>query len=225
MVFGNTVLAKEWKCLKDFQKETGKESLAPSDWLTADRRYNTLTWQRANAFNLKHNLPKEYESIRERTDFYKWLYEALEAKGHEVVWPKMAHFISNRLRLIKAFPYRLFMKKNIKKYAYLGSQTAFAGAFETLGTLYFSNEILKGNDALLWDEQILYQEQHVWLSEIYDEVDPSTLKTIERMAKGKGFYGVIVPKEIRFEGDISLEENRYNYALQILRQYCQEHYR
>ncbi|OMP31341.1 Insecticidal toxin complex protein [Mangrovimonas sp. DI 80] len=224
LVLGNTVLAKEWSCIKDYEKITGNDSLAPSDWLTADRHHNTITWQRANAFNLKHNLSKEYETIRERTDFYKWLYEALDAKGHEVVWPKMAHFISNKLRLTKAFPYKIFMKKDIEKYAYLGSEAAFYGAFETLGKLYFSEDICKGKEALVWDEQILQQEQYVWLEEIYENVDPSTLKTIERMAEGKGFYAMVVPRQIRFKGDILLEEKRYEYALHTLREYCKVYY-
>lgn len=224
LTLGQFALAKEWTCFKDFQKTTGNLELPTSDWLKSDRKHNTLKWEQANAYNLEHGLFGEYTSIQQRTDFYQWLYEALDKKGHEVVWPKMAHFISNKLRLVKGFPYRIFMKGSIKKYAYLGSEAAFNGAFETLGALYYSKVIFKGENALDWDKQLLYKEQHIWLENIYKKVDASTLKTIERMAKGKGFYALIVPREIRFQGDISLEEKRYEYALHTLRDYCKEHY-
>ena len=44
------------------------------------------------------------------------------------------------------------------------------------------------------------------------------------MAKGKGFYGLMVAKEIRFQGDISNSNERYEYALESLRKYCRERY-
>ncbi|TYA85699.1 Insecticidal toxin complex protein, partial [Seonamhaeicola marinus] len=51
-----------------------------------------------------------------------------------------------------------------------------------------------------------------------------TLKTIDKMAQGKGIYTFIVPKEVAFSGDLSDKENRYNYAINTLRTYCINNY-
>jgi len=220
-----SVFPKEWNSLRAFQKETKLDKLPSKDWLKSDRKKNTSVWQLANVYNLEHTLPQEYTSIKQRRDFYKWYYSEIAEKGHEVVWPKMAHFISNKLRLIRAFPYTIFTKKSIKNYAYQGSKVVFNNAFQDMKILYFSEIILKGKDALAWDETILFKEQQEWIAGIYNAIDTKSLETIERMAKGKGFYGLMVAKEIRFQGDISKPTERYDYALKSLRDYCIKTYR
>ena len=223
-VLSFSAFPKEWQSITEFQKETNLHELPAKDWLRSDRKQSTLVWSLANHYNLSHNLTHEYETIAQRRDFYKWYYEAIALKGHEVMWPKMAHFISKKLRLIKAFPYNLFTKKEVKDYAYLGSESVFNLAFPDLKALYFSNTIFKGEAALQWDEEVLYKEQYLWINHIYETIDTKSLKTIERMAKGKGFYALMVAKAIRFEGDISKPEERFNYALGALRDYCERTY-
>jgi hypothetical protein len=214
--------AKEWKNLKTYQLETGKKELQASDWLHSDRKNNTLVWQQANRYNLQNNFPLEYQSIKERTDFYSWLLTVLNEKESEVVWPKMAYFISNKLENIKSFPFNIFTGKDVKIYATKGSETVFVKAFEKMSALYFSGSVLKSDDALAWDKAIIYEEQYVWLQEIYKDIDEKTLKTIDKMAKGKCIYRFMVPKEIEFTGDLSDADSRYNYALNILRDYCEK---
>jgi len=219
-----TSIASEWPCLKVYQQETGQSVLSEKDWLTSDRRKNTHVWQQANTFNLENQLASEYSTIKQRRDFYQWYYMAISDKGHEVVWPKMAHYISTKLRLTKAFPFTIFTNKSIKSYANQGSETVFMQVFSSLKTLYHSESILKSEAALAWDETILYKEQWDWIQPIYNDIDENTLKTIEKMAKGNGFYSLMVPKAIRFEGDISNQNSRYQYALNQLRMYCKKRY-
>lgn len=216
--------SKEYKNLRAYEKLTGKLQLESSDWLRSDRKNNTTVWQHANLYNLQNNLPLEYQSIKERTDFYLWLYESLDDRGTELLWPKMAHFISNKLENIKSFPFNLFTRKEVKRYAAKGSETVFSKAFENIKALYFSESILKSDDALAWDETIIYEEQYVWLQEIYSGIDQKTLKTIDKMAKGKCIYKLMVPREIVFSGDLSNKEDRYDYALNTLRVYCKTEY-
>jgi len=217
--------AKEWKCLKEYQLETGQIELLASDWLKKDRKNNTLVWQLANLYNLENNLPLEYQTIKERTDFYLWLNTALNERNLEVEWPKMAHFISNKLEKIRSFPFNIFTRKEVKRYAIKGSETVFRKAFEKIKTLYFSESILNSNDALAWDKSIIHDEQYIWLEEIYNQIDVKTLKTIDKMAKGKCIYTFMVPKKVAFTGDLSNEDNRYNYALNTLRVYCISEYK
>lgn len=216
--------SKEYKNLKEYQELSGKTVLSASDWLCKDRKNNTLVWQQANIYNLKNNLPSEYESIEQRTDFYLWLFKALDKKQMDIVWPKMAYFISNKLETTQAFPFNLFIRKEVKNYATKGSETVFGKAFEKIQQLYFAEETLSTNDAYAWDEAIIAKEQYVWLQGIYNEIDEKTLKTIDKMAKGKCIYKFMVPKEVEFKGDLSNKENRYHYALNTLRPYCKEEY-
>ena len=216
--------AREWKSFKDFTSQTQSEQLTSSDWLISDRKLNTLVWQNANRFNLINNLPEEYTTIKQRRDFYLWYYTVISKKGHDVVWPKMAHFISNKLRLIKAFPYTIFTNKNVKSYAYDGSKIVFNSAFIDLKILFYSTEILIGDAALDWDDKMLKKEQYQWLETIYETIDKKAFKSIDRMAKGKGFYSFVVAKKIRFKGNISKPDHRYDYALLTLRVYCKQAY-
>jgi len=216
----NTLHAKEWRSLNSYQKKTNKKVLSPSDWLKFDRKHNTIIWQKANMYNLKHNLYQEYENIIQRRDFYRWVHYELKRKGHEVLWPAMAYLISKKLHLVEVFPYNLFSKKKIKTYSVEGSKVVFDNAFKKLLKINKSETIFTGDQALQWDKEILYEEQFKWLENIYNKVDEKTLKTIERIAQGRFLYSLVVPKQIRFKGDISVAQERYNYGLNRLREYC-----
>ncbi len=221
----SSLFAKEWKNLRVYQKETGQTSLPLSDWLKRDRRKHTIVWQNANAYNLKHNLPEAYQSIAQRRDFYKWFFKDLEAKGHEVVWVKMAHFISKKMNLMEVFPYCIFSRKPVKVYAREGSVTVFNNAFIELQKLYESSVLLKGEDALEWDKEILKKEQHNWIDSIYKTMNTKSLKTLKRIAGGTFLYGLLVPKGIRFKDDLSDARTRYIYAIEVLKPYCENRYK
>ena len=99
-------------------------------------------WTIRNAFNLTNRLSQEYTTINQRTDFYKWMFEMLDKKGHEVVWVKMAHFISNKLKKMESFPFSLFSGKNILEYVNNGNEVVFNNAFKDLNVIFFSKKIL-----------------------------------------------------------------------------------
>lgn len=224
-VFNNSVSAKEWRNLEAYQKITQKQNLSPSDWLKSDRLKNTQVWQQANQYNLTHNLPDEYTKIKERKDFYKWLYKELDNKGHEVVWVKMAHYISTKLRKMESFPYSIFLNAKILEYANIGSKRVFNSAFVDLNLMYNSDKVYKGNLAIQWDKNILYKEQYLWIDSIYKTMDNRSLKKLHRIANGKLLYALVVPKAIRFKDNLSNTKARYNYALNKLRAYCKNRYK
>ena len=55
-------------------------------------------------------------------------------------------------------------------------------------------------------------------------MDEKSLKKIKRIAKGAFLYALVVPKAIRFKGNLSKAEARYNYAFNRLRVYCKNRY-
>lgn len=223
--FSFTIQAKEWKTLKHYQKLTQKAELSPSDWLTSDRINNTSVWKNANNYNLNNNMPNEYQSIKQRRDFYIWIDHEFEKIGHQVIWPKMALYISRKLRLLEKFPHVMFISKSVNEYVHQGSEMIFIDAFERLKELYCSKDILKNNDAIQWDKNMMHDEQFIWLESIYKKIDKKSIKKIERMAGGKFLYALVVPKAIRFEDDISNPEDRYQYALNVFRPYCINHFK
>ena len=225
LLFAVQGYSKEWETLEHYQDQTGLTVLTHTDWLKQDRKRNTLVWQNANRHNLKHNLFNEYQTIPERRDFYLWYYKAVARKGHQVVWPKMAHYISKKLRLTMAFPFKIFTDKPVRDYSVLGSKTVFNEAFKTMGQLLFSEQIMVGEQALEWDKAVLQNEQYQWLVPVYETIDKKTKKTITKIAQGKCLYAFLVPKPIRFKGDLSSTDDRYQYALNDLRAYCQKHYK
>lgn len=221
--YGN-IQAKEWRSLKCYKKETQLETLSASDWLKKDRTKNTIVWQKANVYNLSNNLPQEYETIKQRRDFYLWYSAEIAKKGHYVTWPTMAYYINKKLNLTNTFPFSLFVSKNIKQYAINGSEDVFNNCFVNLYALFKNKKPLTKIETQNWDEHILYMEQYKWLESIYKNMPERTLNTIERMAKRKCLYALVVPKEIKFKGDISKAESRYNYALNTLKVYCKKKY-
>jgi len=217
--FSLSIQAKEWKSLKQYQRITQNEQLSPSDWLASDRRQNSQVWQNANAYNLIHNNSSEYQTIKQYLDFYIWIDHEFEVKGHEVVWQKMAYFISCKLRLLETFPHGLLVTERVKVYARRGSQVVFNNAFERLKNLYDSDEILKNESAMQWDKTMLHDEQFIWIESIYKELDKKSLKQIERMARGQFLYALVVPKAVRSKDNISKPADRYQYSRHSLRPY------
>jgi hypothetical protein len=212
--------SEEYKNLKAYEQLTHQKTLSASDWLTHDRKHKTSVWKNANHYNLIHKKPNEYKTLKQRRDFYAWLYETLKEKGNEVVWPKMAAFISNKLQLIKQFPQCLLIRKNVKDYAEIGSEKVFVNAFNDLNDLYNSSTGILGEEAENWDNTMLYKEQFDYLQPIYDKMNTKSLGQIEHIAKGKFLYAFFVPKEIRFKGHIDNPKDRFNFALNQLKQYC-----
>ncbi|MGM5470077.1 Insecticidal toxin complex protein [Flavobacteriaceae bacterium LMO-SS05] len=223
--FSLSIHAKEWKSTVQYQKTTHNNQLSSSDWLTSDRNKNTLVWQKANAFNLTNNRPQEYQSIKQRRDFYVWIDHEFKIKGHEVIWQRMAYYISCKLHLLETFPQCMLSSKQVKDYARQGSEVVFNNTFERLRDLFNSETVLKQHEALSWDTSLLYDEQYIWVEGIYRSIDEKSLKQIERMASGKFLYALVVPKAIRFKGDLSKPEERYRYAVNILRVYCLKRFR
>jgi hypothetical protein len=213
--------SEEYKNLRDYEKLTHKKILSASDWLTYDRKHKTIVWQHANHYNLINKKPNEYKTLKQRRDFYAWLYEVLKKKGNEVVWPKMASFISNKLQLIQQFPQCLFIRKNVKYYAKIGSEKVFVNAFDDMYYLYNLSIGIKNNEAKEWDNTMLYKEQFNYLQSIYDKMNTKSLGQIERIAKGKFLYAFFIPKEIRFKGHINNPQDRFNFAVNQLKQYCE----
>jgi len=126
---------------------------------------------------------------------------------------------------MQVLPYSMFSNKKIKHYASQGSHIVFDNAFTELRKLFYSSKAMAADEALVWDRLILKEEQYHWVENIYKTIDVKSLKKLERIAKGKFLYGLLMPKQVKFKGNLFNAQTRYNYALEVLRPYCEKAYK
>ena len=216
----NIVVSQEWKNLKTYQKETGKQNLEEGCWLKKDRLKHNQTWNDANLFNLStDNGNSKYKTIQQIRDFYIWFDQETEKQGHEIKWIKTAGFVAGELSKVECFFIRSFIIRNkeVINFANEGSKEVFAFAFPQLKEVYFSNNFIKGTAAKNWDSIYGTKEQCVILEPLYQRLSSKALCKLDRITKGKGIFSFAISKNNRFKGDIKDCKSRFEYGMNILK--------
>lgn len=208
----NGLEAQEWRSLNSYQKETGNKELEDGCWLKKDRKHNTEIWNRANIFNLsieKGNF--KYTSISQIRDFYKWFDNERIRQGHEMNAVGVASVAATQLSNMDCGFIRFFIVRNkeIVQFANEGSRKVLEFGFPLLKEVYFSDEIIKGEKALHWDQTNGYFEQCEILEPLYKKLSIKALNRLEKIAKGKGIFNLAVSKELKYEGKIENCEARF----------------
>ncbi len=213
----NTQVAfsQEWKNLKDYKNTTGQNVLQNGCWLKRDRNRNTETWKQANKYNLSiDNGNLKYKTICQIRDFYIWFDEERKKLGHEIISVGVAAVVAGQFSNFDNYFIRTFIvrDKEVIWFGNEGSKKVLEFAFPLLKEVYFSNNILKGQEAKSWDIQNGKIEQCQIVEAIYNQLSPKEICKLERMAKGKGIYNLGVKNELKFEGDIRDCKSRYEHA-------------
>ena len=201
--------------MRSYKKENGTSILQDGCWLKKDRKRNTKVWQQANGYNLGVDKGNEkYKSIRQIRDFYTFFNKVRMQKGHDIKWLGIASVAANQLAKMENGFLRVFIvhNKELVQFAHNGSEKVFAFAFTQMQNIYFSDEILKGEKALKWDEKYGTIEQCEILEPFYNQLSEKAIRKLERMAKGKGIFKLGVPKKLRFSGDIRNCKDRYKHG-------------
>ena len=211
--------SQEWKNLRDYKKTTGQNFLQNGSWLKKDRNRNTETWKQANKYNLSiddGNL--KYKTIRQVRDFYLWFDAEREKLGHEINGVGVAAVVAGQFSSFDNYFIRTFIVRNkeVIWFGNEGSKKVLAFAFPLLKDVYFSNNILKQQEAKDWDIKNGKIEQCQILEPIYTKLSAKAIRKLERMAKGKGIYNLGVKNELKFEGDITDCKSRYEHAFSKL---------
>ena len=137
----------------------------------------------------------------------------------------MIHFISEKLHKMETFPFVIFTNKKIMQFANSCSEIIFNNAFTEANNLFKLKLPLTEEQALDWDKAILYKEQYIWVDEVINTIDTKSIQKIEHILQRKFFYRPFIHKEISFDGELKNKEERFNYALNKLRAYCEKHYK
>ena len=220
----NTQVAfsQEWKNLKDYKNTTGQNVLQNGCWLKRDRNRNTETWKQANKYNLSiDNGNLKYKTIRQIRDFYIWFDEERKKLGHEIIAVGVAAVVAGQFSNFDNYFIRTFIvrDKEVIWFGNEGSKKVLEFAFPLLKEVYFSNNILKGQEAKSWDIKNGKIEQCQIIEAVYNQLSPKEIRKLERMAKGKGIYNLGVKNELKFEGDIRDCKSRYEHAFSKLYTY------
>ena len=214
--------AQEWKSLKAYQKNTGNKELSKGCWLKKDRKKQTDVWSDANIFNLSENKGNlKYSSISQIRDFYKWADQVRIKKGHEVNAIGVGAIAAMQLSYLDNGFIRFFIVRNkeIIVFANVGSQKVFEFAFPLLKNLYFSDHIYTSEIAKNWDAKNGLFEQCEVLEPLYQNLSRKALNKLERMAKGKGIFNLAIPNELKFVGEISDCQTRFEHGRNKIKPY------
>lgn len=217
IIFFNTnfVFSQEWRNLTSYQKETDYLTLQDGCWLKKDRKRQNEIWKQANIFNLsKLNGNKKYKTISQIRDFYLWFDFERKKQGHEIKGIGIAAIAASQLAKLDIGFIRCFIVRNkeVVKFVNEGSEKVFEFAFPLLNNIYFSNEIIKGKEAVNWSLKHGEIEQCEILEPLYKNLSPRALHKLNRMAKGKGFFKLGVPKRLKYEGRIEDCQTRFEHA-------------
>lgn len=214
--------AQEYKNLKKYKIDTGSKELQEGCWLTKDRKKQNLIWKEANLFNLQSVKGfNKYKSISQIRDFYVWFDKERKLKGHEIEWVGYAAIASSQFSKLDNNFLRIVVvnNKEVARFVEEGSNKVFEFAFPLLKEVYFSENLKKGIEASNWDFNYGEVEQCRVIEALYQQLSEKALRKINRMAKGKGIYCFGVPREIRFEGDISNCDNRVDHIVAKIQPY------
>ena len=98
-------------------------------------------------------------------------------------------------------------------FANQGSKKVFEFAFPLLKNIYFSEEIITGEDAKNWSLNNGRIEQCQVLAPLYKKLSTRALHKLQRMARGKGIFNLGVPNCLKYEGRIEDCDSRFEHAI------------
>lgn len=139
LLFFHYLSAQEYKSLKNYQKETGNNTLNDGEWIKKDRKLQNKRWADANLYNLQLvNGHLKYSSIAQIRDFYRWFDKLRLERGDEIKWIGIASIACNQLSKIDHSFIRSFIVNNeeIVDFAYNGCKKVFEYTFPKLQKVY-----------------------------------------------------------------------------------------
>lgn len=214
--------SQEWKNMKEYKKSTNQTELQEGCWLKKDRKKETEVWKQANLFNISSDSGYlNYKTICEKRDFYLWFDAERIEKGHEINMIGVVGLVAGQLSKFDSFFISKIVihNKEVVWFGHEGSDKVLEFAFPLLRDVYFSKDLLKGQEAKAWDLQFEKREQCDVVEAVYNQLTDKAFRKLERIAKGKGIYNLAVKKEIKFEGELTKCNLRYEYAITKLMKY------
>ena len=133
---------------------------------------NSSVWDQANDHNLANETGfREYQSIEQRAEFYRWFDGRASARGHEVQWAGAAATVADGVAMLRdtggvmAFALQMNAPPDrvggeVERFANDGNKAIFNDVFSKLRALD-GGAVLTGDAARAWDSRTLSEEQHM----------------------------------------------------------------
>jgi hypothetical protein len=212
------VYSKEYKDLNHYVQDhpQGNHNGKDGNWLSEDREKATPIWEQANKTNIKQaDGFKEYQSISERSDFYKWFQHQTDSLGFETKWSFAAAITTKKLEklLTGAAEFTGNSNQEIQTFINEGNKIIFNDIWIDLRSLYSSNPI-KGKEAELWDGNLLFKEQHL-IEPYYQKLSSTSLAKLEKLLKKENFFSRLLPG-YEFEGNLLSVKDRWFYGMKMM---------
>ncbi|KQC02468.1 hypothetical protein [Pedobacter sp. Hv1] len=199
---------------KDFPN--GKHDGKDGHWLKTDRIHHTGIWSIANEINLVNtNGFEQYDTIEERSDFYKWYQLKTDSLGFDTKWAGVAAITTRKLSKLLSFVPSLTgnSNKEIKAFVTYGNQLIFDDIWKDLQKLR-QGKILKGSEAKDWDSNLLWREQNL-INPSYLNLSHRSLNILLKSLRKESPLSKFFPG-FEFEGDLLSIQDRWNYGMKMM---------
>ena len=194
----------------------GKHDGKDGHWLKADRIHHTAIWSIANEVNLiQKNGFEQYDTIEERSDFYKWFQLKTDSLGFDTQWAKVAAITTRKLsKLLSAVPSLTGnSNKEIKAFVTYGNQLIFDDIWKDLQQLR-QGQVLKGSAAKDWDSKLLWREQNL-INPSYLNLSHRSLNILLKSLRKESPLSRFFPG-FEFEGNLLSIQDRWNYGMKMM---------
>lgn len=205
------------------EKPDGSKLYDEGDWHVSDRESDSPRWASANLYNLNHDAYDQYQTITQRTAFYRWFQRAIEAKGFETVWAGAAYVVADQMSSMDSWITKLFSSKKLIKFGNDGNKAIFDDVFDNLKDLY-NGPILTGKAAKKWDIATLTHEQRDVVDPLYQSAPKDIQKALGELASGKAIFKTIMginfgftDGELLFKGNNIMDwRQRFSHGMNVV---------
>ncbi len=177
----------------DLNPKLDRAKLKPSEWYEVNGYIDGVSFASAAIHNLLNTNSGAYKTISERTEFYEWYQQAIDAKGFQVKWAGAATKVAvgigmlagylpkssmNFSSLMKALNYT---SDDAIKFANEGNEAIFNDALPKLKALYLG-PVLTGDKARAFDAKMLSEEQNL-VQPLYEKQSSANIGLVSAGAK------------------------------------------
>lgn len=205
--------AKEYRTMERYTIATGNTELSRKDWLTSDRQDGTYQWEKSCLFNFSYfGGFKEYETIDQKIDFYKWLSTYLKEEKKEniaIEWLQAEIVMNTILREFEGNS----EKNELAQFSKNLSKATFDSCFTRLQKLNHRKEDLVGEEAKAWDKEMFQFEHANFYQYFLDRLSPEALTDLNETLQRKNLAIFKIPYQLQFEGRVEDLELRLYWAM------------
>jgi len=203
---------REYKTYHDYQVALGTNAI-PYDqwegqdmyWLRRDRELSNHRWHRAAHLITSQQLQDYFKPFEQINSYYKLIHYWIKGKKHESKWVSGAYYLVNDLTdayqagLVTtgnwfgltpapALALLIALNKAIVNYAIQKFYDLLYGQY--------ANSPRKGNDAWVFDRDLIIMEQGTIAFPAYDQAGPDARATVNGLFNDQGFLSVLKDMDV-----------------------------